>query len=329
MTYLKDKPDALRYIGVASANGLEIRMLMKPERFTQYLDSKHLPLNTVETRNNSTNGILFALAAHAPSLGVDYGPVNDLIVSVVLQSNYGKVVRDVGFGRRNFKETPGCILVTPPMTSSYWYFEGKPQILHICFPHDYLKKYLDDSEKDVPDLFGQLARNPIHDPLISMLASRLWAMSAASDKYARICSDQIVDTILLNLFVEAKAGAVGPSDNLRPSTGLAPWRLKQITELMERQMSEGVSVDELAKIAGLSTHYFLRAFTASTGQTPHQWLSLKRIEHAKKLLGGTSLPITDISMDLGFSSPAHFSGRFRQMVGVTPSAWRKEFTLSE
>lgn len=319
----------LRYIGVASANGLEIRMLMKPERFTQYLDSKHLPFNTVETRNNSTHDIIFALTAHAPSPGVDYGPVNDLIVSVVLRSNYGSVVRDVGFGRKNFTETPGCILVTPPMTSSYWYFEGMPQILHICFPHDYLRKYLDDSEKDLPDLFGHLARNPIHDPLISMLANRLWAMSAASDKYARICSDQIVETILVTLFAESKAGTVCNNGSQRPSAGLAPWRLKQITELVERRMSEGVSVDELAKIVGLSTHYFLRAFKASTGHTPHQWLSLKRIENAKKLLGGTNLPITDISMDLGFSSPAHFSGRFRQMVGVTPSAWRKEFTLSE
>lgn len=178
-------------------------------------------------------------------------------------------------------------------------------------------------------MLDRLARNPIHDPLISMLASRLWAMSAASDKYARICSDQIVETILLSLLVESKAGIICPSDNQRPSAGLAPWRLKRITELMERQMSEGVSIDELAKFVGLSTHYFLRAFTASTGQTPHQWLSLKRIENAKKQLGETNLSITDISMDLGFSSPAHFSGRFRQMVGVTPSAWRKEFTLSD
>ena len=324
-----DEPDAVSYIGFASTSGLKILMHTKPERFTQYLDSNHLPFNTVEIRNNSTNDIIFALAAHAPSPGVDYSPVNDLIISIVLQSNYGSVVRDVGFGRKNFKETPGCILVTPPMTASYWYFEGMPQILHICFPHDYLKKYLDDSEKVIPDIFGQLARDPIHDPLISMLASRLWTMSAASDKYAQICSDQILETILLTLFVESKGGAVFPSGNQRPSAGLAPCRLKHITELMERHMSEGISIDELAEIVGLSTHYFLRAFTASTGQTPHQWLSLKRIEYAKKLLGDTGLSITEISMDLGYSSPAHFSGRFRQMVGVTPSTWRKQFTLPE
>lgn len=247
----------------------------------------------------------------------------------MLQSNYGSVVRDVGFGRKNFKETPGCILVTPPMTASYWCFEGMPQILHICFPHDYLRKYLDDSERDIPDMFDQLARDPIHDPLISMLASRLWTISAASDRYAQICSDQLVETILLTLFVESRSGAVSPSGIQRSSAGLAPFRLKHITELMERHMSEGVSIDELAQIVGLSTHYFLRAFTVSTGQTPHQWISLKRIENAKKLLGSTSLSLTEISMDLGFSSPAHFSGRFRQIVGVTPSTWRKEFTSSE
>ena len=255
-----DEPDAVSYIGFASTSGLKILMHTKPERFTQYLDSKHLPFNTVEIRNNSTNDIIFALAAHAPSPGVDYSPVNDLIISIVLQSNYGSVVRDVGFGRKNFKETPGCILVTPPMTASYWYFEGMPQILHICFPHDYLKKYLDDSEKVIPDIFGQLARDPIHDPLISMLASRLWTMSAASDKYAQICSDQILETILLTLFVESKGGAVFPSGNQRPSAGLAPCRLKHITELMERHMSEGISIDELAEIVGLSTHYFLGVY---------------------------------------------------------------------
>lgn len=301
-------------------------MLVENERFTLYLDSKLLPINTIDIRTDSKREIIFVLASHAPSPGLHYSPVNDLIVSIVLQSNYGNVVRDIGYGQKSFKETPDCILVTPPMTPSYWCFEGTPQVMHICFPQDYLQRSLVNSDIDIEVAFEQLARNPIRDPLISMLAKRLWTMSAISSRYSQLCGDQILNTILITLFVESEISRNATCGSQRLTSGLAPWRLRRSTELMEKNIPNNISIDSLAMEVGLSTQHFLRAFTASTGQTPHQWLMQKRIERAKILLGSTTTSITEISMELGFSSPAHFSGSFRQAVGVTPRTWRKEFT---
>jgi AraC-like DNA-binding protein len=50
-----------------------------------------------------------------------------------------------------------------------------------------------------------------------------------------------------------------------------------------------------------------------------------RMEHAKRLLRDDRLSITEIAMMLGYSSLAHFSNRFRQIVGVSPKAWRGTF----
>jgi len=304
-------------------------MLAQQERFNRYLDRKLLPFSGIETRSDSKHGINFVLVSHAPSLGVHYSPVDDLVVSVVLQSNYENVTRDIGFGRKRFKEMPGCVLITPPVTPSYWYFEGTPQILHICFPRDYLLQFLKKNNNDISAILERLARDPIHDPLISMLANRLWTTSAISSDYSRLCTEQLLNTILLALIDESRTNITGPDDNQSSFTGLAPWRLKRATELMEKDLESNISIDCVATEIGFSTCHFIRAFTASTGMTPHQWLSQKRIEHAKELLGNTSLPITTISVEMGFSSPAHFSGRFRQMVGVTPSAWRQKFTTTK
>ena len=91
---------------------------------------------------------------------------------------------------------------------------------------------------------------------------------------------------------------------------------------IDRNYARPLTVDRLAKLAGLSTYYFIRAFRAHAGQTPHQYLRACRIERARELLVTTPLPVTDICDAVGFQSLGSFSSLFRKLTGETPAAYR-------
>ncbi|WP_278069448.1 helix-turn-helix domain-containing protein [Brevundimonas sanguinis] len=293
-------------------------------RFTHYVNDHILPVTQIEIRECANRNAVLALASHAPSCGVNYDPIDDLIVSIVLVSNHSRVVRDIGGGRQNFIEAPGCILVTPPKTPSYWYFESTPLVLHVTVPGDKVKEFTDRGGFGSGQSLRHTADQPFYDPLISHLAYRMWS----------VLGDPMENAVAFNTHAIAILMSVVYAENVetptRPKTGdrrnaLAPWRLKQVTALMTDRLSQGLTVDEMADSVELSTDHFLRSFATATGRTPHQCLTEMRMEKAKQLLRGTELPAAEIALELGYSSPAHFSSRFRQIVGISPSAWRKAF----
>lgn len=75
-------------------------------------------------------------------------------------------------------------------------------------------------------------------------------------------------------------------------------------------------------MAGLSTFHFIRAFRASVGQTPHQYLRRRRIERACELLATTPVSVTDICDAAGFQSLGSFSSLFRRLTGESPAQYR-------
>jgi AraC-like DNA-binding protein len=86
--------------------------------------------------------------------------------------------------------------------------------------------------------------------------------------------------------------------------------------------SSGVSVREAAARARLSPFQFIRRFRALFGETPHQLRIAARIDRARRLLALTDRPVTDVCLDVGFSSLGSFSALFARRVGASPSAYR-------
>ena len=79
---------------------------------------------------------------------------------------------------------------------------------------------------------------------------------------------------------------------------------------------------KLAAIACVSEAHFIRTFKATFGETPHRYLQRRRVERAMYLLRATDRSVTDICMEVGFSSLGTFSRTFRDIVGETPSEFR-------
>jgi AraC-like DNA-binding protein len=83
------------------------------------------------------------------------------------------------------------------------------------------------------------------------------------------------------------------------------------------------SIDDLAGELRISTFHFIRQFRAVFGVTPHQFRIRSRIELAKRLLAQGRQSVTDICMEVGFSSLGSFSALFARRVGEAPTSYRR------
>jgi transcriptional regulator GlxA family with amidase domain len=104
--------------------------------------------------------------------------------------------------------------------------------------------------------------------------------------------------------------------------------VRRARDLMDRWYADPLNLTELAAAAGVSKYHFLRCFAAAYGQTPARYLCDRRIERAQDLLRATNLTVTEVCTIVGFSSLGSFSMRFRERVGVSPSAYQARFAES-
>ena len=100
-------------------------------------------------------------------------------------------------------------------------------------------------------------------------------------------------------------------------------RLLRARDAMDRAYAEPLDVRAVAAVAHLSPAHFSRCFRAVFGESPHRYLQRRRVERSMFLLRESDRTVTDICFDVGFSSVGTFSRTFREIVGQTPSAYRK------
>jgi AraC-like DNA-binding protein len=97
-------------------------------------------------------------------------------------------------------------------------------------------------------------------------------------------------------------------------------RLVRARALLEE---EPLPVPAIARRVGLSQFFFIRAFDAAFGATPHQYRILARLDRAKRLLALGEHSVTETCFEVGFRSLGSFSDLFARRVGMPPSAWRR------
>jgi AraC-like DNA-binding protein len=99
-------------------------------------------------------------------------------------------------------------------------------------------------------------------------------------------------------------------------------RLLRARDAMDRAYAEPLDVASIAAVAHCSEAHFSRSFRAAFGETPHRYLQRRRVERSMFLLRETDRSVTDICLDVGFTSLGTFSRTFRDIVGETPSGYR-------
>jgi AraC-like DNA-binding protein len=104
-------------------------------------------------------------------------------------------------------------------------------------------------------------------------------------------------------------------------------RMLRARDVMDRDYAQPLDVPTLARVAHVSEAHFIRTFRATFGETPNRYLQRRRVERAMVLLRNTEQSVTDVCLDVGFTSLGTFSRVFAAVVGESPSVYRRRGPL--
>jgi AraC family transcriptional regulator len=129
----------------------------------------------------------------------------------------------------------------------------------------------------------------------------------------------------LATLLASKLSRDAPSTPVRG--GLARWQKRMVRTHIVDRLQGPIRVGEMAKLVSLSPSYFSRAFKATFGERPHDYVMRTRIERVRTLMVTTSLSLSQIALACGLVDQAHLCRCFRQATGTTPGAWRHNHAL--
>ena len=109
-----------------------------------------------------------------------------------------------------------------------------------------------------------------------------------------------------------------------PARDLATWPLRRVRDRIDREYAQPLDVEALARGAHMSAGHLSREFRLAYGESPYSYLMTRRIERAMALLRRGDLSVTEVCFAVGCSSLGTFSTRFTELVGVPPSAYRRD-----
>jgi AraC-like DNA-binding protein len=100
-------------------------------------------------------------------------------------------------------------------------------------------------------------------------------------------------------------------------------RLRRVRDRIDREYTQPLNVEVLARGAHMSAGHLSREFKAAYGESPYSYLMTRRIERAMAMLRRGDMSVTDVCFAVGCSSLGTFSTRFAELVGMPPSAYKR------
>jgi len=153
--------------------------------------------------------------------------------------------------------------------------------------------------------------------------------TASLDMMLSIIDTDLGDTVVTRVCEQALTDRVrSPHDRqrlpLRARLGIHNSKVLTIIELMEANISEPLSLVELARFAGLSRRQIERLFRRTMGRSPARYYLELRLDRARHLLLQSNLPVVEVAVACGFVSASHFSKCYREFYGRSPLMERRE-----
>jgi transcriptional regulator GlxA family with amidase domain len=125
---------------------------------------------------------------------------------------------------------------------------------------------------------------------------------------------------------------------------VAPWRDGGQSQYIERpvpmpadvstaatrawataRLNEDIDLSAMAKHARMSVRTFTRRFRAEAGMSPGRWIVHQRVEHARRLLETTDMPVDRVASAVGFGTATSLRQHLHAAIGVSPAAYRRTF----
>ena len=156
------------------------------------------------------------------------------------------------------------------------------------------------------------------DPFMKEIGNMLRSEFQSS----RIPRSAYLESLAAVIAIHVARNYCGAPRALPRCAGLAPHKLARAQTFIRDHLAASVRVEQIAAAVHMSTFHFARMFKEATGQPPHVYVTVQRVECAKELLRSSSLSLTDVAASVGFQTQSHFTGVFHRYAGVTPRVFR-------
>ena len=268
----------------------------------------------VASYHTGWKGLTFTHYCHPPHKTVEHCLLQHSLVITDPKSCF-KAERRLDGKFKHYAHGNGRVDVIPAFLNHWtnWDQEIEFSVIAIC--STLLNQTTQELMQREIELIPQFS---IDDPVIGQLALALKTEIQTGCMSGRLYGESLGTAIAARLVQNYAVNKPKFKAN-----GLPQSKLERVIDYMKANLTQDLSILDLATLTSMSESHFSRSFKQSAGITPYQYLMQQRVERAKQLLKQQAISISDIALDCGFANQTHLTKVFRQMTGMTPKAYQK------
>ena len=252
-------------------------------------------------------------------------PQSDIRICVDIHGNESLVTRRAPGVESRIIARRGTVWLSPPglQEGSVDIAEDMTGILHIYLPLSHFSPDNFDigiGQATVGTLSYQRA---FEDPLLAEIGCAIASELQTETSVGSLLIESLASSLAARLIQKYIGASSGQSSVNLARGALDRRRLQRVLDYIESNLEGDLNLDLMASIACLSRYHFARAFRQAVGQSPHRYVSARRLDRAKALLIQGDRSLVDIALSLSFSSQANFTRAFRQATGQAPGQFRQ------
>jgi AraC family transcriptional regulator len=220
----------------------------------------------------------------------------------------------------------GDIIVTSAGEPKHVQHEEEAEVVKLRLSCDYLNAIAENAlgadarRVRVIDDFG--TRDVRLSHLARQFLSELETCGLASELYVESLTLQLAVHLLRHY---STAGTRLPQQPAK----LPRYKLQRAIDYINDNLAADLTLGGIAGAVPMSPYHFAHLFKETMGDSPHQYVIQLRVEHAKRLLRATELPVTEVAQQVGYVNAGHFSSIFHRCIGLTPTRYRSDKGFSK
>ena len=251
-------------------------------------------------------------------------PFKGPVINLHLSAPHRLVQRQDGRKRGGVVAT-NDVAITPAGVPGYWRTDAASEDMSMLLDGRFVRRAaagvgVYQQEIEVVPLFS--ARELQIERVGLLLLSEMKTGGLGGELFA----ESLANVLALHLLRHhSSLGRVSKQKSER-GTGMSERALSQAVDYINDNLSQKLTLAEIAEAAHMSPYHFARSFKKGTGLSPHRYVIQRRVERAKALLANTDLTIAEVARAVGFANHSHLSSHVRRRLGVSPGALRPDGT---
>ena len=250
-------------------------------------------------------------------------PFKGPVINLHLSAPHRLVQRQHDLAREGLVATNDAA-VTPAGVPGYWRTDAASEDMSMLLEEGFVRRVAQEVGVD-PDKVELVPVFSAPDPQIERIGlSLLSEMETGGLMGGELYAESQANVLALHVLRSHSSLGRASRRRVGSEGGTSKRLLKRATDYINDNLSQKLTLAEIAEAAYMSPRHFSRSFKNDTGLSPHQYVIHRRVERAKALLANTDLNLAEIARAVGFANQSHLAHHVRCLLGVSPGALRRE-----